>query len=165
MAKRVYFAFHYQDVIEFRANVVRNHNFVGGVESAGYFDASIWETARRTNPLALKRLINSELQNTSVTAVLIGSATYARPWVRYEIFKSVARGNALLGIHINGIPGKDRQTKAQGPNPFDHLGVEVSGNGKKATPGVWDGSQWALYSELDPFDIDEQPTSSRGKVL
>jgi hypothetical protein len=25
MAKRVYFCFHYQDVIDFRANVVRNH--------------------------------------------------------------------------------------------------------------------------------------------
>ena len=30
MAKRVYFAFHYQDVIDFRANVVRKHNFTGG---------------------------------------------------------------------------------------------------------------------------------------
>jgi len=27
MAKRVYFAFDYQDVIDFRANVVRKHNF------------------------------------------------------------------------------------------------------------------------------------------
>ena len=25
MAKRVFFSFHYQDVIDFRANVVRNH--------------------------------------------------------------------------------------------------------------------------------------------
>ena len=33
MAKRVYFAFHYQDVIDFRANVVRKHNFLGGRRS------------------------------------------------------------------------------------------------------------------------------------
>jgi hypothetical protein len=33
MAKRVYFAFHYQDVIDFRANVVRKHNFIGGGDS------------------------------------------------------------------------------------------------------------------------------------
>jgi hypothetical protein len=32
MAKRVYFAFRYQDVIDFRANVVRKHNFLGSVE-------------------------------------------------------------------------------------------------------------------------------------
>jgi hypothetical protein len=40
MAKRVYFAFDYEDVSDFRANVVRKHNFTGGVEKAGYFDAS-----------------------------------------------------------------------------------------------------------------------------
>jgi len=49
MAKRVYFAFHYQDVIDFRANVVRKHNFTGGVEAAGYYDHSIWEEAKNTN--------------------------------------------------------------------------------------------------------------------
>lgn len=53
----VYFAFHYQDVIDFRANVVRKHNFLGGVEAAGYYDHSIWEDAKTTSPLALKRLL------------------------------------------------------------------------------------------------------------
>src|SRR5438874_12467400 len=110
MAKRVYFAFHYQDVIDFRANVVRNHNFLG-VESAGYYDHSIWEEAKNTSPLALKRLINAELQNTSVTAVLIGSHTWARRWVRYEIMKSIERGNSLLGVHINSIKGKHQLCK------------------------------------------------------
>src|ERR1035438_3399156 len=103
MTKRVYFAFHYQDVIDFRANVVRKHNLTEGVESAGYYDHSIWEEAKNTNPLALKRLINAELENTSVTVVLIGSDAWARRWVRYELMKSTERGNSALGIHINGI--------------------------------------------------------------
>jgi len=47
MEKRVYLAFHYQDVIDFRANVVRNHNSLGGVGAAGYYDHSIWEMPRR----------------------------------------------------------------------------------------------------------------------
>src|SRR5579863_5689616 len=111
MAKRVYFAFHYQDVIDFRANVVRNHNFLGGVDAAGYYDHSIWEEAQRTSPLALKRLINAELQNSSVTAVLIGSDTWARRWVRYEIMKSVERGNIVIGVHINSIKGRDQLMK------------------------------------------------------
>ena len=65
MAKRVFFSFHYQDVIDFRANVVRNHWLTKpDREDAGFFDASIW-AAKRTSPLALKRLINSELQHTS----------------------------------------------------------------------------------------------------
>ena len=113
MAKRVFFSFHYQDVIDFRANVVRNHKTTKH-EGAGYFDASIWEDAKKESDLALKRLINSELKNTSVTAVLIGSETYSRRWVRYEIMKSLEKGNLLLGIHINSIAGKDQKTKNWG---------------------------------------------------
>ena len=165
MAKRVYFAFHYQDVIDFRANVVRNHKLIEGVEKAGYFDASIWEEARKKNPLALKRMINSELNNTTVTAVLIGSGTYARPWVRYEIFKSIERGNSVIGIHINGIKGKDQNTKTLGPNPFDFLALTISSDGEKGTPKEWDGNKWVDYSELDAFAINEQPIANRGKGL
>lgn len=47
MAKRVFFSFHYQDVIDFRANVVRNHWVTKDREEAGYFDASIWEEAQK----------------------------------------------------------------------------------------------------------------------
>lgn len=88
MARRVFFSFHYQDVIDFRANVVRNHWLTKpDREAAGFFDASIWEDAKKTGSIVLKRLINKEVQNTSVTVVLIGSNTYARRWVRYEIIK------------------------------------------------------------------------------
>src|SRR5688572_21382644 len=125
MVKRVYFPFHYQDVIEFRANVVRTHNFLGGVEAAGYYDYSIWEEAKRTSALALKRFINGELHNTSVTAVLIGTDTWQRRWVRCEIMKSIERGNRVLGIRINNIKGRDQLTKVSGPNPFDNLGLDV----------------------------------------
>lgn len=163
MAKRVYFAFHYQDVIDFRANVVRKHNFTGGVESAGYYDHSIWEEAKKTSPLALKRLINAELENTTITAVLIGSETYARRWVRYELMKSVERGNRLLGIHINGIAGKDQKTKSNGPNPLDYLGIQISDDGKNGKPTEWDGQKWIFYPDLDSFDLNEQPVAMRGK--
>lgn len=163
MAKRVYFAFHYQDVIDFRANVVRNHNLIGGAQKAGYFDASIWEEARRTSNLALKRLINSELENTTVTAVLIGSQTYARPWVRYEIFKSIERGNSVIGIHINNIVGKDQKTKTLGPNAFDHLGLIIANTGRRGTPREWNGKEWVDYSEVGTFEISEQPTDKHGK--
>jgi hypothetical protein len=165
MAKRVYFAFHYQDVIDFRANVVRKHNFTRGVESAGYYDHSIWEETKKTSPSALKQLINTKLENTSVTAVLIGSGTYERRWVRYEIMKSVKRGNLILGIHINGITDKDQRIKPRGPSILDHLGLQISDDGKKGKPIVWDGQsqKWIFYSDLDPFNVSEQPTAMRGK--
>ena len=165
MAKRVYFAFHYQDVIDFRANVVRKHNFMEGVESAGYYDHSIWEEAKKTNAVALKRLINSELENSSTTAVLVGAHTWERRWVRYEIFKSIARGNFLLAIHINGIPGKDQKTKPPGPDPFNNLGLEIDAAGTKAKPTEWKDGAWAYYTDLEPFSVPKQAEEKRGKHL
>jgi hypothetical protein len=150
MANRVYFAFHYQDVIDFRANVVRNHWLTKpNRESAGFYDASIWETAKKQGDIALKRLINGGLENTSNTCVLIGSSTYARPWVRYEILKSFKRGNHLFGVHINSIKGKDGLTKFQGPNPFLYVGVTYSSSGDTAT--LWEriGDNWVQYDKID----------------
>jgi len=149
MASRVYFAFHYQDVIDFRANVVRKAWVTQDREDAGYFDASLWETARRQGSTALKRLINGGVDNTSVTCVLVGTDTYLRPWVRYELLKSFKRGNKLLAIHINSIAGRDGLTKALGPNPLEHVGVTYSADGRKATLHEKNGGQWTQYSEVD----------------
>jgi hypothetical protein len=82
--------------------------------------------------------------------------------VRYELMKSVERGNRLLGIHINSIKGKDQKTKTLGPDPLAHLGLQISDNGKRGQPTVWDGQKWVFYSDLDAFDINEQPVAKRG---
>lgn len=55
--------------------------------------------------------------------MLVGSDTYARPWVRYEILKSFVRGNHLFAVHINGVKGKDQKTKYLGPNPLEYVAV------------------------------------------
>ena len=150
MAKRVFFSFHYDDVKDFRANVVRQHWLTkpDRVE-AGFFDASIWESARKQGSLALKRLINGALNNTSVTCVLIGTHTYSRPWVRYEILKSYRRGNSIIAVHINSIAGKDGRTKAKGPNPLHFVGVTFSDSGRTAT--LWENvnDQWVKYDKIE----------------
>ena len=169
MAKRVYFAFHYLDVIEFRANVVRKHKEFIGIENAGYYDHSIWEESKTQGDLALKRMINSELENTSVTVVLIGTHTWARRWVRYEIIKSIERGNSLIGIHINGIAGavagRPAPPKALGPNPFDNLGLAISADGTQARPTEWNGQTWQWYSDLEPFKIPQKSAQHRNRTL
>jgi hypothetical protein len=163
MAKRVFFSFHYQDVIDFRANVVRNHRTTKH-ESAGYFDASIWEEAKKTSDLALKRLINKELNNTSVTAVLVGSETYNRRWVNYEIFKSLEKGNNILAIHINGIKGKDGKTKSNGNNPLYYLGFSFDNTGKKVKLHNFINGKWADYTDLDGWSVDGVQESKRNKI-
>src|SRR5438445_13666900 len=110
MTSRVFFTFHYEDVKTFRANVVRKHSVTKQQGDAGFFDASIWEDAKRYGDESLKRLVNTNLENTSVTCALIGSDTWSRRWVRYEILKSYDRGNKLMGVHINSIADKNRQT-------------------------------------------------------
>jgi hypothetical protein len=169
MAKRVYFAFDYEDVADFRANVVRNHKFAEGVEKAGYFDASIWEESKRKDDATLKRLINGALDNTTVTAVLIGSDTYARRWVRYEIIKSIQRGNALVGIHINGIAGKagkHEQAKALGPNPMEYVGLQITSDGKSGNPVEWDGHKWISSKDADSYKFkNERAAADRGNII
>lgn len=124
MTRRVFFSFHYQRDI-WRVNVVRNHAKVkSGYQEAGYWDGSLWESIKRTGETALKQLINSSLQNTSVTVVLIGSETSERKWVKYEIERSYERGNGMLGIYINNIKNINGTPGLKGSNPFDSFTVK-----------------------------------------
>lgn len=150
MAKRVFFSFHYKDVADFRANVVRNHwTMKPDREICGYYDASIWESARKKGDIALKRLINAGLDQTSNTCVLIGSQTFERPWVRYELLKSFKKGNHIFGVHINAIKSKQGQTKIKGPNPLEYVGVTFSESGLTATLWELQNGKWVEYSEID----------------
>ncbi len=129
MARRVFFSFHYERDI-WRANVVRNSWVTQpDREAAGFWDASLWEEAKKQGDEAIKRMINRGLENTSVTAVLIGAETASREWVEYEIKKSFERGNGLLGIFIDGIKDRYGFPDGRGANPFDRLYLE--GNGRR----------------------------------
>ena len=135
-------------------------------EDAGFFDASIWENAKRTSPLAVKRLINKEIKNTSVTVVLIGSETYSRRWVRYEIIKSMSKGNKILGVHINGIEDKYQKKKRLGRNPFDYLGYQYSEDGSRLFPYEYKNGEWVEYGDYDPYTLTTTVSpSSRGKFF
>lgn len=150
MASRVFFSFHYQDVIDFRANVVRNHgSFKLNAGEAGYYDSSMWEKAKKESSLALKRLINNGLQYTSNTCVLIGSETYERPWVRYELLRSLKKGNHIFGVHINSIKDKNSQIKNQGLNPFEYVGIYAENASEYHLVSKANDGKWYYYNEID----------------
>lgn len=102
MARRVFFSFHYDKDI-WRANQVRNCNVVAGTDTAGFFDHSEYEEAKRKGENAIRQMILRHLDNTTVTVVLIGTETADRPWVKYEVEQSIARKNGLLGIYIHHL--------------------------------------------------------------
>jgi hypothetical protein len=148
MARRAFFSFHYSNDI-WRANQVRNCNVVAGVEAAGFFDHSEYLEAKKQGEDGMKRMINRNLRNTSVTVVLIGTETASRPWVRYEIAQSISQKNGLLGIYIHHLKDQDGNYQwFRGPKPLlppsvefpcydwdkdlDHLRREIEAAGKRA---------------------------------
>lgn len=117
MARRTFFSFHFQrDIL--RANVVRNSWVTRDREAAGFFDASLWEEAQSKGDAAVHALIDEGLKNTSVTVVLIGKETAARPYVKYEIEQSISRGNGLLGVRIEKIKDVHGNVDDAGANPL-----------------------------------------------
>lgn len=102
MARRVFFSFHYDNDIN-RSMTVRNSWVTQGKEAAGFIDKAEFEQIKRQGDTAVHNWIDKQLEGTSVTVVLIGSETLKRPFVQYEICKSLQRGNAVIGVHINAI--------------------------------------------------------------
>jgi len=117
MARRVFFSFHYDEGDIWRVNVVRNSGAIEGIAAAGFHDTTIWEGAKRQGEDAVRKLIDTGLEGTSVTVVLIGAQTAQRRYVSYEIARSISRGNGLLGIFIHNIKDKLGRSDAQGEVP------------------------------------------------
>ena len=101
MARKTFFSFKYKDVS--RAMVVRNSWVAEGKEAAGFIDSADFEEVKRKGDTAIKNWIDKQLEGTSVTVVLVGEKTCNSRWVKYEIKKSIERGNGLLGIDVSKI--------------------------------------------------------------
>ncbi len=128
MVRRVYFAFDYEDVKDFRANVVRMSWVTKpDREAAGFWDAVDWEKIKKQSDEVIKRWIDKKMEGTSVTAVLIGSETANRKWVKYEVRKSHEEGKGLLGVYIHNIKDKYGYIADKGDNPFDNFYIEQDG--------------------------------------
>ena len=102
MARRVFFSFHYDNDIN-RSMTVRNSWVTQGKEAAGFVDKAEFEKIKRTGKIAVHNWIDSQLNGTSVTVVLIGSDTLNRPFVQYEICESLKRGNGVIDVYIHNI--------------------------------------------------------------
>ena len=127
MARRVFFSFNYDDVADFKVNVVRNSRALKNPKyKSTFIDKSLWEEARRKNPSALKWLMDTNLNGTSVTVILIGNNTANRRWVNYEIVKSFVEGKGIMSIHLNRIRSKSTsKISMKGINPLSRIKVRI----------------------------------------
>lgn len=145
MARRTFFSFHYKPDC-WRAWNVRNSWVVKGEkEDRGFFDSSVFEATKRDGTDNLKRFLREGLGNTSVTCVLAGKDTWARRWVRYEIARSVTKGNGLLTVDIHGVRNSEQQTCLRGANPLDQMGLYKTDKG--IFLAEWNGEKWVGYGD------------------
>jgi MTH538 TIR-like domain (DUF1863) len=108
MARKVFFSFKYEDVS--RAMVVRNSWVTQGKQAAGFIDSAEFEDLENEGDAAIQAWIDDQLIGTAVTVVLVAKNTCASRWVKYEIEKSIDRGNGLLGIDVSKIKDLDEET-------------------------------------------------------
>ena len=152
MARRTFFSFHYVPDV-WRAMNVRNSWVVrpkdADEQAPGFFDGSVFEAKKRESDTALKNFLRDGLQRTSVTCVLTGSDTWSRRWVRYEIARSVVRGNGLLTVDIHAIGNRQGETSARGADPLAQMGVYRTDSG--ILLAEWKGGEWVRYEDYKLF--------------
>lgn len=146
MARRTFFSFHYQPD-SWRAWNVRNSWVVrpSDEEGVGFFDSSVFEASKKESDDALKTFLRKGLENTSVTCVLAGTDTWSRRWVRYEIARSLLKGNGLLTVHIHGVQNASKETSKKGPDPLAQMGLFRTKNG--IFLAEWKTQKWVAYTD------------------
>lgn len=145
MVRKTFFSFHYQPDV-WRAYNVRNSWVVKGKsEDQGFFDGSVFEAKQRESDDALMRFLREGMENTSVTCVLSGYETWSRPWVRYEIVRSILKNNGMLNVYIHNVKDRNGESSQKGSNPFDYVGLfKING---KIYFVEFDGSKWVYYQK------------------
>lgn len=109
--------------------VVRNRWVTKGTQTiSGVIDKADFEKIKRKGDQAVYNWIDSQLEGTSVTVVLIGEATLNRPFVHYEICKSLKRGNAIIGVHIHDICDMVTKNTSLKGNVHTEIGRYEDGN-------------------------------------
>jgi hypothetical protein len=108
-------------------------------------DYSMYDKVRN-DAAAVQRAIDAALTGTSVTVIASGGRTYASRWVRYEIAKSLSRGNALMVVDVDGVGLDPHPTK--GPNPLDYMAARPWSDGRGLDVLEYDGSNWVKFGKL-----------------
>jgi MTH538 TIR-like domain (DUF1863) len=134
--RKAFFSFHWDDIM--RVNVVRNVWKIHHPDNAlmrSFYDSSLWESRQPEGDEAIKRLIREGVEYTSAVCVLVGSETWLRRWVRYEIARAIVDGRGLLAIHLNSILHHHTRTPhTRGPNPLEYMAIGKVQEGILSTP-------------------------------
>lgn len=142
--RKVFFSFYFEGDIR-RSVIVRNSYRIRPgrkLPTSNFHDKSLWESSKREGEESLKRLIREGMVGSSVTCVLAGTYTWQRPWVRYEIARSLVCGNGLFTVHIHNVKDPQLGVALPGPDPLDFMGLELRPDGRgnicELVKGQWE---------------------------
>lgn len=143
--RSTFYSFHYDDV--FRVNHIRKAGVFQPNDRERFRtpqDKSLWEKSKDNNPGRLKLMIIRGLVGTTVTCILAGEHTWNRPWVRYEIARSLFKGNGLLTVHIDRCECPRNGLGRRGPNPLSYLALGLN----RRMYELSDAGEWVFYAQL-----------------
>ena len=125
IVRRAFFSFHHDDIM--RVNNVRQAwkiDHPDSAENRSFRDSSLWEARKLESADAIKNLIRAGVLYTSAVCVLVGSMSWERRWVRYEIARAIIDGRGLLAAHLNNLPHhRTKSVYPRGRNPLAHMGI------------------------------------------
>lgn len=140
--RKIFYSFHFDNDV-MRVQQVRN---MGVVEGNAPVAPNTWEEVKRKGNAAVEKWIEDNMWGKSCVIVLIGSETYKRPWVKYEIQKAWKDGKGLLGIYIHNLKCPNTGTCSKGPNPFDAFNFTL--DGVKVVPKTYDPKASDAYGDI-----------------
>ncbi len=127
MARKVFFSFHFEKDI-WRVIQIRDKGAFSSVTAKGYADVTGYESIKEEDDSTIKSWIDSNLKYTEITVVLVGTETFNRHWVKYELQESYKMGNGILAIHINNVKDRMGQTCKKGDCSFVEIAKDNFGN-------------------------------------
>lgn len=127
MPRKVFFSFYYKGDIRRVVQVRNSWRIRSQGDTQPFLDRAEWESLKRNNPKNIESWIERQLAGSSVTAVLYGTDTYSRPWVRHELLRSYQEGKGILAIAIHNVRDPQLGTSSPGQNPLSYVNVNVNG--------------------------------------
>ena len=85
--RQIFYSFHYANDV-MRVQQIRN---IGMLEDNSPVSPNGWEKIKRSGDREIEKWIDDNMKYRSCVVVLIGTETASRPWVQYEIKKSMGR--------------------------------------------------------------------------
>lgn len=115
----------------------------GAQKIAGIISRQEFEGMKKKGGHAIQNWIREQLDGTSVTVVLLGTNTLKNNFVQYQIWESMKRGNAIIGVYINRI--RDMQTQKTEERGNIHIVVAYY---KYGTPVYFDYINDGMYDYI-----------------